>query len=173
MNAQIALMCSSDARATGLLAAAASLAGVAVATGFAIKDDSAFTMLLFVCWGAGVLATGASAAALWAIWPLEINLPGWKPMSFESDWDKTEVEVIQEMLPLNHDKIEENDQIIVKLHRRSLLAMSLLAVTPIGGLAAGFLVLNPFCKAFGLLMWGGVVWMLFLFFVPKHLRTPT
>jgi hypothetical protein len=172
LAAQVATLCSSDARATGLLAAAATIAGIAFAAVAAIWTNADLKLLSAGCWGAAILASGAAGVALWAVWPTPLMLPGWGPADFEGDTAKTTEEIVAEMLTVNQQKIDSNNVLIDAMHRRSLLAVVLLAYTPLSALAGALCTMGSMALGVALLIWLGVLVILFVFFVPKQLRTP-
>lgn len=172
LTAQVATLCSSDARATGLLAAAATIAGIAFAAVAAIWTNTDLKLLAGGCWGAGVLATGAAGVALWALWPTPLMLPGWGPADFEGDTGKTSDQIVSEMLLVNQQKIDSNNALIENMHRRSLLAVVLLAYTPLSAFAGALCTFGSAAIGGALLIWFGLLVILFIFFVPKHRRTP-
>lgn len=136
IGSQIALICTSDARAVGLLAASISLAGVAAAAGLAIQTISGLAnnvQLLGFSWGVAIFAAAASIAAFWAIWPTQIELPGWSPAAFEDDWSKTEETILSDLLNVQQVKITTNTWVLHHTWLRTQLAMCLLATAPVGG----------------------------------------
>lgn len=172
LGAQVATLCSSDARAAGLLAASATIAGIAFAAIAAVWTRAELTILTAGCWGAALVALAAAGAALWAVWPIEMLLPGWAPSDFENDTDKTPEEIVAEMLLVNQTKIDANRGVLEKMHRRSLLSVILLAYTPLSAFAGALCTFGSMAIGGALLIWSGLAVILFMFFVPKRFRTP-
>lgn len=172
ISAQVATVCASDARAAGLLAASATIAGIAFAAIAALSTRPDLSILAAGCWGAAVVALGSAGAALWAVWPIQLLLPGWAPSDFETDIGKTPEEIVSGMLFGNQQKIDNNRHIIDEMHRRSLLSVVLLAYTPLGAMAGALCTFNSVAIGAALVIWLGLAAILFIFFVPRPLRTP-
>jgi len=149
--AQVTVMCSSDARAVGILAAAVAVIGVSVATAFVVHGN---VHILALCIGFAVSAGASAVMATLALWPTDIDLPGWSPAEFEADWSKSEEQILLEMLPFLQQRIDGNRALVEKLSRRSTVAIGLLALSPLTGIGASML---PFA---GVLAGIGVVLIL-------------
>ncbi len=136
--AQAEVMLAADARSNGILAASTALA----AAGFAVAADQVgeASAVLFIAAATFACVTTLSAlAAVWALWPEFLNVPGWSPRLFVEDIarGKTDQQIAAEMAALAQSKIDENEICNRKLAKRSKAAMLLLAAGPLCGACAG------------------------------------
>ncbi len=150
VEAQVDLLKSADARATGLLAVCAALAtgGIAFAAGNVKHDDPVYwAAIAFV---ASSLA--ATLAAVWAVWPCKIRLPGWEPRTFLHDIERGKpIALIEgEMSSLLQRRIDTNDRILLQLGWRARISYILVASLPFSCLAGWFLFKPP--RGFGVLI---------------------
>lgn len=170
ISAQVSVMCSSDARAVGILAASVAVIGVAVTAAFVVKGNLHVAAL---CVGFAVSAAMSAFMATWALWPTNIDLPGWSPAEFEEDWEKAEEEILLEMLPFLQQRIDDNRVLVEKLSQRSTAAIALLASSPISGLGASLLPFGGFVAGLGLVLilpaLAFAVWIQ----IPAGLKRPT
>jgi len=141
INAQVQVMVASDARATGILAAAVALAAAAFALAASHTGDNE-SALFWAALTFGTAAAASALAAVWALWPKAINVSGWSPRLFRNDMKKNLSAIRAEMIALNQSKILENDSCSSDLMRRVRLAMSLLALGPLAGAISGGLAIG-------------------------------
>jgi hypothetical protein len=143
--AQVQLMLASDLRSNGLLAASATLAGAAFTVVGALIDTKTHVSLLVAAAAFGGLATLAAAAAIWALWPMPVDIQGWSPAKLAGDIakNKPEAQIWAEIVALNQAKIAGNDACNRKLSRRARVTMLLLLGAPVA--AALVLIVAAFC----------------------------
>lgn len=143
VEAQVDLLKSADARATGLLAVCAALAtgGIAFTAGNIKHNDPVYwASIAFVA--SSLLAT---LSAVWAVWPCKIKLPGWEPRSFLYDMEvnKPIALVEGEMSYLLQRRIDMNDRVLLQLGWRARISYILVASLPFSSLSGWFLFKSP------------------------------
>jgi hypothetical protein len=149
IGAQVQIMLANDARSNGLLAAAATLAGAAYAVAAAqLGKDGNFALLVGATVFA-VMATAAAMVAVWALWPVGVDVQGWSPRLFVSNIeDQTPYLTVQaEIAALNQSKLDDNDRCNKSLADRTRLTMTLVASAPVLGAVALVLSSVHICAA--------------------------
>jgi len=142
VEAQVDLLKSADARATGLLAVCAALAtgGIAFAAGNVKHDDPVYwAAIAFI-----VSSLAATLTAVWAVWPCKIRLPGWEPRTFLNDIEAEKpIALIEgEMSSLLQRRIDINDRILLQLGWRARISYVLIGSIPFSSLA-GWMLCEP------------------------------
>jgi hypothetical protein len=131
--AQLQIMLANDSRSNGLLAAAATLAAGAFAVaGSQLGKDGNLELLV----GASVFAIVASFAAIaavWALWPVGVDVQGWSPRLFVPDISKqkSSLDVKKSIASYNQTKIDDNDKRNKNLSVRTRVAMICVVAAPI------------------------------------------
>lgn len=133
----------------------------------AIYKDDKMAVLVWTCWGTAVVACSAAGAALWAVWPTKLLLPGWGPRDFSEDSGRTFGDILDEMLTEGQKKIDANTRIIETVYRRSFFALGLLVASPLSGLAGAACSLGGLGILVGLLTWAGIILCSVLYFAPR------
>ncbi len=123
--------------------------GVSVASAFVVKDN---LHILALCIGFAMSAGLSAAMAALALWPTDIDLPGWSPAEFEADWSKSEEQILLEMLPFLQQRIDSNRALVEKLSQRSTVAIGLLALSPLTGVGACLLPFGGVLAGLGVVL---------------------
>jgi hypothetical protein len=133
--AQVQIMLASDTRSNALLAAAATMA----AAGYAFAGSQSLSNGNYaLSIGAsvfGVISTMAAIAAIWSLWPADLEAQGWSPKLFVEDIknSKSLQIILQEIVALNERKIIENEKVNLKISGRVKLTTILLGLAPVIG----------------------------------------
>lgn len=167
LGAQVSMASASDTRAAALLGVAVTLTGIAFGVLAAIYKDQKMIVLIGACWGTAVVACAAAGAALWAVWPTKLLLPGWGPRDFSDDTGRPLGDILDEMLSEGQMKIDSNKSIIEAGYRRSFFALGLLVASPVSGLAGAACGVGGFGILIAMLLWGGIAICSFLYFAPR------
>lgn len=147
ISAQVQIMLANDTRSIGILAAAATLAGAGFALAGTEMGKDGYGPLLVASIVFGLAASASAVAAVWALWPVGLDVPGWSPRLFVPDiaaW-RPHLAIQRSIAALNQRKIADNDACNAKLGGRTRLAMILLCAAPIAGASA--LLVSILCKA--------------------------
>lgn len=130
VEAQVELLKSADARATGLLAACAALAAAGVA--FAAANIKPAEPVFWSAIAFTISSLMATASAVWAVWPCQIRLPGWEPRIFYNDIKAGRSTAIMEgeSVALLQIRIDKNDRILLHLGWRARISYALVFSIP-------------------------------------------
>lgn len=167
LGAQVSLVSASDTRAAALLGVAVTLTGAAFGVLAAIYNDAEMAVLVWACLGTALLSCSAAGAALWAVWPTKLLLPGWGPQDFSEDSGRVFGEILDEMLTEGQKKIDSNTRIIEAGYRRSFLALGLLIASPLSGIAGAACGLGGLWILLGMLIWTAIIICVVLYLGPR------
>lgn len=149
VESQVGLLTSGDARAVGLLSVCTALAAAAIAV--AVENRAATDRTLFLSAASfAACSIGATWAAVWALWPDRVCIPGWRPATYFNDVRRQKTAVDAETIALLDRRIDLNHKSLTDLGWRTRFAVAFLTASPLAAISAA-LGIGPLIVALYLL----------------------
>lgn len=173
LAAQLDLMKGADTRAQGLLTISVTLSGAALAAAVSKWGTAGAEIVFWAAVGFGLCAGFAGVAAVAALWPASIYIPGWQASQFKEELDRKEVwaDVEPKVTEALENRILDNAHFMRTHAWRTQLSMTLVGASPISGASAALFAVDR--PVLGTLSAVAAAVMPFIVFIRRAMREKT